>query len=272
MTAAARADLDVIDPARAGRPSPDHDVVVNCAAYTAVDAAETDEATAFAVNAVGAANLARATARDGGGTAGPGLHRLRLRRGRRPAVRRRTRPVAPRSPTAAPRWPVSGRSGRTAPRVVGRAHRVALRRDRPELPTTMVRLERDRETVSVVDDQLGQPTWTRDLADGIAARSSTPTRRPAPTTPRAAARPRGTASPGRSSRSSALDPERVLPTTSDAFPRPAPRPAYSVLSPRRLGRRRSPAPAGLAGRVAPGRADGARALGRAVRRRPGDLP
>src|SRR5665647_3553294 len=35
------------------------DVVVNCAAYTAVDAAETDEAAAFAVNAVGAANIAR---------------------------------------------------------------------------------------------------------------------------------------------------------------------------------------------------------------------
>src|SRR5665647_3219732 len=36
------------------------DVVVNCAAHTAVDRAEEEEAAAFAVNAVGAANVARA--------------------------------------------------------------------------------------------------------------------------------------------------------------------------------------------------------------------
>ena len=36
------------------------DVVVNCAAYTTVDAAETDTKTAYAVNAEGVANLAKA--------------------------------------------------------------------------------------------------------------------------------------------------------------------------------------------------------------------
>ena len=33
----------------------------------------------------------------------------------------------------------------------------------------MIRLERERETVSVVDDQCGSPTWSRDLADGLIA-------------------------------------------------------------------------------------------------------
>ena len=58
-----RADLpglDILDPAQCVDQVAGHDVVVNSAAYTAVDAAETDEARAFAVNAVGAANLARA--------------------------------------------------------------------------------------------------------------------------------------------------------------------------------------------------------------------
>ena len=41
------------------------DVVVNCAAYTAVDAAETEAERAHAVNAVGAGNVARACAKAG---------------------------------------------------------------------------------------------------------------------------------------------------------------------------------------------------------------
>ena len=40
-------------------------MVINCAAYTKVDAAESDEARAHAVNAVGPANIAHACARAG---------------------------------------------------------------------------------------------------------------------------------------------------------------------------------------------------------------
>ena len=60
VTLLGRADLDVTDRDAVFAAVQGHDVVINAAAYTAVDAAETDEARAFAVNAVGAANLARA--------------------------------------------------------------------------------------------------------------------------------------------------------------------------------------------------------------------
>jgi dTDP-4-dehydrorhamnose reductase len=93
----------------------------------------------------------------------------------------------------------------------------------------MLRLASERDTVSVVDDQVGQPTWTVDFCNLIL-------------------RIVGTGAPygvhhGTSSGQTTwfglaravfelrgLEPERVLPTTTDAFPRPAPRPAWSVLS------------------------------------------
>ena len=62
VTAATRADLDIADESRvraavaAARPG----VIVNCAAYNAVDAAEDDAAGALAVNAFGVRSLARA--------------------------------------------------------------------------------------------------------------------------------------------------------------------------------------------------------------------
>jgi hypothetical protein len=60
VRALGRGDLDVIDAGACLDAARGCDVVVNCAAYTAVDNAESDEAAAFMVNAVGAANLARA--------------------------------------------------------------------------------------------------------------------------------------------------------------------------------------------------------------------
>ena len=93
---------------------------------------------------------------------------------------------------------------------------------------TMARLAGERETLAVVDDQRGQPTWTVDLADAIVRLVTE-------------GAPFGVwhgTSSGETTwhgftqeifRLMGLDPARVEPTTTDAFPRPAPRPAYSVL-------------------------------------------
>ena len=92
----------------------------------------------------------------------------------------------------------------------------------------MARLVRERGTVSVVDDQVGQPTWTVDVADVVVrlVRADAP------------AGSYHATSSGQCSwfelaravvASAGLNPEAVTPTTSDAFVRPAPRPAYSVL-------------------------------------------
>ena len=92
----------------------------------------------------------------------------------------------------------------------------------------MSRWASEQDTVSVVEDQRGQPTWTVDLACAIVRLVE-------------AEAPFGTyhgTSSGETTWFSfaqaifaeqGLDPARVLPTTTDAFARPAPRPAYSVL-------------------------------------------
>ena len=86
-----------------------------------------------------------------------------------------------------------------------------------------------RATVSVVDDQRGSPTWSADLARRAGGGGAAPG-----VTGLLHATNTGATtwygSPGRCS-SCGADPERVQPTTTDAFPRPAPRPAYSVLDP-----------------------------------------
>ncbi|WP_460513189.1 dTDP-4-dehydrorhamnose reductase [Frigoribacterium salinisoli] len=227
VTLLGRADLDVTDPRAVADAVHGHDVVVNAAAYTAVDAAETDEATALAVNGTAVGHLARAAAASGAklvqvstdyvfdGTA--------------------TEPYAEDAPLA----PVSayGRTKAEGERLARAAHpdgtfvvRTAwlYGQHGPNFATTMLKLAAARDTVSVVDDQVGQPTWTADLARQIVALVDSDA--PAGTY-------HGTAA-GRGSwfdfaravfEVAGLDPERVLPTDSSAFVRPAPRPAFSVL-------------------------------------------
>ena len=65
MLALTSAQWDITDADAAERIVAPGDVVVNCAAFTAVDAAESDPERAHAVNAVGPGNVARACATAG---------------------------------------------------------------------------------------------------------------------------------------------------------------------------------------------------------------
>lgn len=227
VTALGRSDLDVteLDAVRAAVAG--HDVVINAAAYTKVDDAESDEDAAFAVNATGAKNLAIA-ARE----AGAKLIQVSTDYVFDGAATSPYAETAPRAPISAyGRTKAAGEELATAEHPEGTyIVRTAwlYGQHGPNFAATMLRLAGSHPTVSVVVDQLGQPTWTADLARQIVllAESDAP-----------AGAYHGTNS-GQGSwfdftqaifSEAGLDPERVLPTDSTAFVRPAPRPSYSVL-------------------------------------------
>ncbi|MDH2428931.1 dTDP-4-dehydrorhamnose reductase [Sphaerisporangium sp. TRM90804] len=205
------------------------DVVFNCAAWTAVDDAEAREGEALAVNGTGARALASACADLG----------TRLVHVSTDYVFDGTTPAP--YPEDAPTAPVNayGRTKLAGERAVlellpdtGYVVRTAwLYGGGPgsDFVRTMVKLAGVRETVNVVDDQRGQPTCTHDLAAQLVRLA------------RAEAPPgvyHGTSSGQTTWYHLArevftllgADPARVRPTTSADFPRPAARPANSVLA------------------------------------------
>ena len=229
VTGMDRASLDVTNAAAVtdaiGRCQPD--VVVNCAAWTAVDDAEAAEPQALAVNACGAANLAAGCAALGARLVQVSTDYVFAGDGGRPYAEDdipaprtaygRTKLAGERA--VLDRLPGSGYVVRTA--WLYGAHG-------PSFVRTMIRLEDQRPTVDVVDDQHGQPTWTVDVASQIIALVHS------------------CAAPGIYHATSSgqttwfglareifsllgADPARVRPIPSSALPRPAPRPAYSVL-------------------------------------------
>ena len=102
----------------------------------------------------------------------------------------------------------------------------------PNFVATMLRLAGQRDTVDVVDDQLGQPTWSHALARRLVDLGARRLAGDAPAGVYHATASGQTTWYGLARAvfaGAGLDPERVRPTTSAAFARPAPRPSYSVL-------------------------------------------
>jgi len=227
VVALARPELDVRDEAACLAAARDSDVVVNCAAWTDVDGAETAEGEAFAVNAVGAANLARACAASSAVMVQVSTDYVFAGAASSPyAVDEPLDPLNAYGRTkAAAEWAVRAECPRS--HVVRTAWLYGA--NGPSFPATMLRLAAERETLDVVDDQRGQPTWTVDLARflysvvvddlpfGVHHGTSS-----GETTWFGFAREIFSAA--------GLDQGRVRPTTSARYPRPAARPAYSVLA------------------------------------------
>ena len=226
VVAVDRDTLDIIDPFAVDDGVAGRDVVVNCAAWTAVDAAETQEGDAFAVNAVGPAHLARAASRHGARLVQ--ISTDYVFDGAATSPYTEDAPAAPRSAYGRTKmagvWAVRAETSDFL--IVRTAWLYGA--GGPCFPKTIARVARERGGLDVVADQVGQPTWTVDLAD-LVVRLVTQ------------GAPSGTyhgTSSGLTSwhgfaqaivAAAGLDRESVRTTTSDAYVRPAPRPAYSVL-------------------------------------------
>ena len=167
VSAHARATLDVTDrdAVRTAVHAASPDVVVHCAAWTAVDACESDEERAFAQNALAVRWVAEACASTGAhlvhvstdyvfdGTLDRPYHEHDV--------------PAPRSA-----YGVSKLAGEREALAIGTAATVVRTswvcgEHGPNMVKTIMRLARSQPTLSFVSDQVGHPTFTADLAPVI---------------------------------------------------------------------------------------------------------
>lgn len=222
-------ELDVTDQAavHAALCSSRPEIVVNCAAWTAVDDAEAHEDAALLVNGHGVQYLAEASADCGARLVQLSTDYVFHGDAGRPYAEN----DAPGPGTAYGRTKLAGERAvlQQLPRT-GYVVRTAWLYGAygPNFVRTMISLEGERAIVQVVDDQRGQPTWTADVAAQIKAL----VRAQAPAGIYHATSSGETTWFGLAQelfRLLGADPARVKPVTSSQYRRPAIRPACSVL-------------------------------------------
>ncbi|MGG0814142.1 dTDP-4-dehydrorhamnose reductase [Paenibacillus alvei] len=201
-------------------------VIIHCAAYTAVDNAETDQENAYSVNAIGTRNIAVAAERVGAKVCYISTDYVFDGISTIPYVEYdNTNPLT-----------VYGKSKRAGEQLVqSLCSRWFIVRtswvyggNGNNFVKTMLKLGKERDSLQVVNDQWGSPTYTCDLAAfleklvatekyGVYHASNT-----------------GTCSWYEFAKAIfevAQMPVKVEPCTTEQFPRPAPRPRYSVMEP-----------------------------------------
>ncbi|WP_428342022.1 dTDP-4-dehydrorhamnose reductase [Mycobacterium sp.] len=225
---------DISDPQRAGEIVQAGDVVINCAAYTAVDDAESDRDRAYAINAAGPGHIAQACARVGArlvhistdyvfdgdfGEAPPRPYEPddatrplsvygRTKLGGEQAVLA----ALPQAVVVRTAWVYTGGTG-------------------TDFVAAMRRQAAGDGVVEIVDDQTGSPTYVADLVEALLEVADGRV-----TAPDGIVHAANAGEVTRCGQARAVfeilgaDPERVRPVSSDHNPRPAPRPAYSALS------------------------------------------
>jgi len=232
VVALGSAQWDITDPTAGEGIVEPGDMVVNCAAYTAVDDAEADPDAANAVNALGAGNVARTCARAGS----------RL-------IHISTDYVFGGHFDGAPR-PYDVDDEVQPLSVYGQSKLAGERAVHAELPDAQVvrtawvytgvgsdfvaniaKRAADEGPIDVVADQVGSPTFVGDLVGALLQIVGGGI-----TVPLLHAANVGAVSRCEQARAVfagvGADPDRVRPVTTDRYPRPAPRPGYSALSSR----------------------------------------
>ena len=235
VTAAGRGELDLagggvpdaLHKWAAGGDGGERLVVLNAAAWTDVDGAESDPAGAAEANTAGPAALAAGCAEVGATLVHVSTDYVFTGTGSRPYEV--DDPVGP-----ATVYGETKEAGERAVRAALAEHYIVRTAwlygaAGHNFVKTIAALRHKRDTLDVVDDQRGCPTWAAELAGGLVALAGS-------------AAPHGTyhfAGGGEASwyelaravfEEVGADPDRIHPCDSARFPRPAPRPAYSVLS------------------------------------------
>jgi dTDP-4-dehydrorhamnose reductase len=236
VVACDRARLDLADPPAIARMVRDTapSIIVNAAAYTAVDRAETEREQAFAVNALAPGLLAQAAVRAGALL----IHFSTdyVFDGTRRTPYDEAAPVSPCS--------VYGASKLEGERAIAASGATALTfrtswvygRHGQNFLVTMQKLAAARDELRIVADQTGVPNWSRALARAIA---TLVLRGPAYLAKRAGLyhlTAQGVATWYDFARAILGERVRIVPITTADYPTPARRPAYAVLDASRFAR------------------------------------
>jgi dTDP-4-dehydrorhamnose reductase len=238
VIALARAGLDITDAGAVARvvEAAKPDAVINCAAWTDVDGAEADEDGATLLNGAAAGHVAAAAHAAGASVVQPSTDYV--------FDGRKTTPYVEDDPTA----PQSayGRSklaGEQAVAGANKRHFIArtswlFGAAGKNFVDTMIGLGRERDELRVVDDQVGCPTYTAHLAEALVELAESDAH--------GVHHVAGGGEPcswfefaAEIFRRAEID-VRLSPCTTEEFPRPAPRPAYSVLGSERTDTPRLP--------------------------------
>lgn len=232
VQALTRREFDITDPDAARRHVQGGDVVVNCAAFTNVDAAEADPDAAHAINAAGPGYLARACADAGArlihistdyvfsGVFGGQEHRpyeitdacgpLSVYGRSKLDGELAVHAELPAAHVVRTSWVYTGGSG-------------------TDFVAVMRRLAAGEKTIDVVDDQTGSPTYVKDLVAALLEVAAGGIEAPVLHAANAGAASRFDQARAVFAELGA-DPQRVRPVGTAAVPRPAHRPVFSALS------------------------------------------
>jgi dTDP-4-dehydrorhamnose reductase len=242
------AEFDLTDPEATRRfvAGAAPDAIVNCAAWTDVDGAEAKEDLALAVNGDGAGNVARAAAEVGARIVQVSTDYVFDGNKATPWVE--SDPTGPEGAYGRTKLAGEQQVAAACPEhaIVRTAWLFGVRG--PNFVDTMLRLAGERDELSVVDDQVGCPTWAGHLAPALVDMAER--RGDTGIFPGAGAGHCSWYEFALAIFDRAGADVRVLPTTSEAFQRPAPRPAWSVMGTERApGVRLPPWQEGLEGHL-----------------------